>query len=117
MENSVSAMKPGATTFEVIPRTLVTAGAISQRVARAEQAGLVARRSETDGSRAVLVSLTDAGHDLVEPIAHGYAYMTPPGPLAIACWVASVCVPVRVSASIGVQQVRGEGFDQVLPRG
>jgi DNA-binding MarR family transcriptional regulator len=47
---------------------LVTAGAISQRVARAEQAGLVARRTETDGSRAVVVSLTDAGHDLVEQI-------------------------------------------------
>jgi DNA-binding MarR family transcriptional regulator len=55
-------------TRELTRRTLVTAGAISQRVARAEQAGLVARRTETDGSRAVVVSLTDAGHDLVEQI-------------------------------------------------
>jgi DNA-binding MarR family transcriptional regulator len=53
-------------TRELAERTLVTAGAISQRVARAEQAGLVVRRTETDGSRAVVVSLTEAGHELVE---------------------------------------------------
>ncbi|HEU4948785.1 MAG TPA: MarR family transcriptional regulator [Kribbella sp.] len=53
-------------TRELTRRTLVTAGAISQRVARAEQSGLVARRTETDGTRAVTVALTDAGHDLVE---------------------------------------------------
>lgn len=53
-------------TRELTQRTLVTAGAISQRVARAEQAGLVSRRTETDGSRAVVVALTKAGHDLVE---------------------------------------------------
>lgn len=53
-------------TRELSRRTLVTAGAISQRVARAEEAGLVTRRSATDGSRAVVVTLTDAGHDLVE---------------------------------------------------
>jgi DNA-binding MarR family transcriptional regulator len=54
------------TTRELSRRTLVTAGAISQRVARAEDAGLVTRRTATDGSRAVLVTLTDAGHDLIE---------------------------------------------------
>ena len=54
------------TTRELADRTLVTAGAISQRVARAEQTGLVERRTETDGSRAVVVSLTTTGHDLVE---------------------------------------------------
>src|SRR3954449_11924770 len=53
-------------TRELTRRTLVTAGAISQRVARGAQAGRVAHGSETDGSRAVVVSLTDAGHDLVE---------------------------------------------------
>jgi DNA-binding MarR family transcriptional regulator len=54
------------TTRELTRRTLVTAGAISQRVARAERAGLVTRRTEADGSRAVVVGLTPAGHDLVE---------------------------------------------------
>lgn len=54
------------TTRELTRRTLVTAGAISQRVARAETAGLVTRRTETDGSRAVVVTLTPAGHDLIE---------------------------------------------------
>jgi DNA-binding MarR family transcriptional regulator len=54
------------TTRELTRRTLVTAGAISQRVSRAERAGLVTRRTEADGSRAVVVGLTPAGHDLVE---------------------------------------------------
>ncbi|WP_020386108.1 MarR family winged helix-turn-helix transcriptional regulator [Kribbella catacumbae] len=53
-------------TRQLAERTLVTAGAISQRVGRAEQAGLVERRTEGDGSRAVIVSLTKAGHALVE---------------------------------------------------
>jgi len=53
-------------TRELSRRTLVTAGAISQRVARAEDAGLVTRRTADDGTRAVLVTLTEAGHDLIE---------------------------------------------------
>ena len=53
-------------TRELSRRTLVTAGAISQRVARGEANGLVTRRSAGDGSRAVVVTLTAAGHDLVE---------------------------------------------------
>ncbi|NEA32517.1 MarR family transcriptional regulator [Streptomyces sp. SID13031] len=53
-------------TRQLSERTLVTAGAISQRVSRAEQAGLVERRTENDGSRAVIVSLTDDGHALIE---------------------------------------------------
>jgi DNA-binding MarR family transcriptional regulator len=53
-------------TRELARRSLVTAGAISQRIARAERAGLVTRETESDGSRAVLVSLTPDGHDLVE---------------------------------------------------
>ena len=54
------------TTRELARRSLVTAGAISQRVARAESAGLVTRRAVRDGSRAVMVGLTADGHDLVE---------------------------------------------------
>ena len=54
------------TTRELARRTLVTAGAISQRVARAERDGLVTRRPDDDSSRAVVVGLTTAGHDLVE---------------------------------------------------
>lgn len=54
------------TTRELTEHTLVTAGAISQRVARAEREGLVERATETDGSRAVTITLTPAGHELVE---------------------------------------------------
>ena len=54
------------TTREIGARTLVTAGAISQRVARAERQGLVTRKAVGDRSRAVLVRLTATGHDLVE---------------------------------------------------
>ena len=53
-------------TREITRRTLVTAGAISQRVARAERQGLVRRTPATTGRRAVLVSLTAEGHALVE---------------------------------------------------
>jgi DNA-binding MarR family transcriptional regulator len=53
-------------TRELARRTLVTAGAISQRVARAEDSGLVTRRPADDGSRAVVVTLTGAGHALIE---------------------------------------------------
>lgn len=54
------------TTRELSRRTLVTAGAISQRVARAEDTGLVTRHAADDGTRAVVVTLTPAGHDLIE---------------------------------------------------
>jgi DNA-binding MarR family transcriptional regulator len=53
-------------TRELTRRTLVTAGAISQRVARAERDGLVERRAAGTGRRTVLVELTPAGHALVE---------------------------------------------------
>ncbi|MGW5354000.1 MarR family winged helix-turn-helix transcriptional regulator [Streptomyces sp. NPDC004031] len=52
-------------TREIARRTLVTAGAVSQRVARAEREGLV-RRTPGAGPRAVEVALTPAGHDLIE---------------------------------------------------
>jgi DNA-binding MarR family transcriptional regulator len=54
------------TTREISARTLVTAGAISQRLARAERAGLVRREPSSAHRRAVAVTLTDAGHRLVE---------------------------------------------------
>ncbi len=54
------------TTHELTERSLVTAGAISQRVTRAEREGLVGRDPAGEGSRAVLVTLTPAGHRLVE---------------------------------------------------
>jgi DNA-binding MarR family transcriptional regulator len=54
------------TTREIAQRALVTAGAVSQRVARAERDGLVRRTAAGDGSRAVNVTLTEGGHALVE---------------------------------------------------
>ncbi|MDR0344064.1 MAG: MarR family transcriptional regulator [Nocardiopsaceae bacterium] len=55
------------TTREITARTLVTAGAISQRIARAERAGLVERSPSGASRRAVAVRLTEAGHRLIEP--------------------------------------------------
>lgn len=55
------------TTRQLTEQTRVTAGAISQRVARAERSGLVRRApAEDPSSRAVVVTLTQAGHALVE---------------------------------------------------
>jgi DNA-binding MarR family transcriptional regulator len=54
------------TTRELTKRTLVTAGAISQRVARAEQEGLVTRAPDPSGHKAVAVALTPAGHEVIE---------------------------------------------------
>lgn len=54
------------TTREITRRTLVTAGAVSQRVARAEATGLVERAPSTASRRAVAVRLTDAGHALID---------------------------------------------------
>jgi len=53
-------------TREIASRTLVTAGAISQRVARAERAGFVRRTPGRTGRRTVLVELTAEGHALIE---------------------------------------------------
>lgn len=53
-------------TREIARRTLVTAGAISQRVARAERDGFVRRMPGTTGRRTVLVQLTPEGHALIE---------------------------------------------------
>ncbi|MBE1464218.1 MarR family winged helix-turn-helix transcriptional regulator [Kibdelosporangium phytohabitans] len=54
------------TTRQIAERTFVTAGAVSQRVARAEDAGLVTRSKSTASRRAVAVTLTPAGHELIE---------------------------------------------------
>jgi DNA-binding MarR family transcriptional regulator len=54
------------TTREITDRTLVTAGAISQRIARAEEAGLVERAPSDASRRAVGVRLTAQGHRLIE---------------------------------------------------
>ncbi|WP_423218793.1 MarR family winged helix-turn-helix transcriptional regulator [Streptomyces kasugaensis] len=54
------------TTRELGRRSLVSAGAVSQRVARAEREGLVTRRPGAGRPRTVLVELTAAGHELVE---------------------------------------------------
>ncbi|WP_369205938.1 MarR family winged helix-turn-helix transcriptional regulator [Streptomyces sp. PU-14G] len=54
------------TTRELADRSMITAGAVSQRVARAEREGLVTRRPGEGRRRSVLVELTDAGHALVE---------------------------------------------------
>jgi DNA-binding MarR family transcriptional regulator len=54
------------TTREITRRTLITAGAVSQRIARAERAGLVERAPSPVSRRAVSVRLTDAGHALIE---------------------------------------------------
>ncbi len=53
------------TTRELAERTLVTPGAVSQRLTRAERDGLVVR-SGTAGSRTVSVTMTEQGHALVE---------------------------------------------------
>ncbi|MEV6108165.1 MarR family transcriptional regulator [Streptomyces sp. NPDC051940] len=54
------------TTREIAERTLVTAGAVSQRVARAEAQGLVRRSPGGTGRRTVVVTLTTPGHELIE---------------------------------------------------
>lgn len=52
-------------TRELAQQTMVTAGAISQRLTRAERDGLVARH-RTVGDKTVVVTLLDAGHELVD---------------------------------------------------
>lgn len=54
------------TTRQLTERTMVTAGAVSQRLARAERAGWVTRSQSNASRRAVGVTLTPAGHELIE---------------------------------------------------
>ena len=51
---------------EIARQGLVSAGAISQRLARAERRGLVRRSKGGDDGRTVLVELTPAGHRFIE---------------------------------------------------
>lgn len=54
------------TTRDLAARSLVSAGAISQRVARAERSGLVARAPSDEHRKAVAIALTRSGHLLIE---------------------------------------------------
>ncbi|MEV0647773.1 MarR family winged helix-turn-helix transcriptional regulator [Phytomonospora sp. NPDC050363] len=56
------------TTRELAERCLVSAGAISQRVARAEKDGLVTRGPAGGRPKSVAVTLTSAGHDLTDAL-------------------------------------------------
>jgi DNA-binding MarR family transcriptional regulator len=51
---------------EIARRTLISPGAISQRLTRAEHQGLVSRHKAGPDGRHVTVELTPRGHDLVE---------------------------------------------------
>lgn len=51
---------------QLAQRALVSAGAVSQRVTRAQRSGLVTRQPAGGDGRGVLVTLTAAGHALVE---------------------------------------------------
>jgi DNA-binding MarR family transcriptional regulator len=57
---------------EIAHRAMVTAGAISQRLARAEQAGLV-ERGRVPGSRRRVVRLLPEGHALVDRLVGSIA--------------------------------------------
>jgi DNA-binding MarR family transcriptional regulator len=50
----------------IAERSLISAGAISQRVARAEREGLVTRERSARDGRLTYVALTGAGHALIE---------------------------------------------------
>jgi len=50
----------------IAERSLLTPGAISQRVASAERDGLVRRRRASGDARGVVVELTAAGHERIE---------------------------------------------------
>ncbi|PYE20834.1 DNA-binding MarR family transcriptional regulator [Williamsia limnetica] len=55
-------------TRELADQALITAGAISQRVSRAEGQGLVTRHADPKVARRVEVQLTELGHHTVEQL-------------------------------------------------
>jgi DNA-binding MarR family transcriptional regulator len=55
-----------ATPSELARSTLISAGAVSQRLARAERDGFIRRQRSRDDGRVVFVELTAAGHELIE---------------------------------------------------
>ena len=58
-------------TRELAARCLITPGAVTQRVDRAQQEGLVRRLAAHPGTRAVPVELTPEGHHAVENAVDG----------------------------------------------
>ncbi|MER7081647.1 DNA-binding transcriptional regulator, MarR family [Saccharopolyspora kobensis] len=54
------------TPAEIAEKCLVSGGAITQRVARAEDAGLVRTQRSASGKRTVAVELTAHGHQVIE---------------------------------------------------
>lgn len=56
------------TTQTLAERCLVSAGAISQRLARAEGAGLITREPAGRGRKSIAVTLTEAGHRALTPV-------------------------------------------------
>ncbi|MFB6891310.1 MarR family winged helix-turn-helix transcriptional regulator [Kitasatospora sp. NPDC056327] len=58
-------------TRELAARCLITPGAVTQRVDRAQHEGLVHRLAPDPGTRAVPVELTPEGHHAVENAVHG----------------------------------------------
>ncbi|MEU6270685.1 MarR family winged helix-turn-helix transcriptional regulator [Saccharopolyspora shandongensis] len=51
---------------EIAENCLVSGGAITQRVARAEESGLVRSQRSASGKRTVMVELTPRGHQAIE---------------------------------------------------
>lgn len=59
------------TAGELVRQTMVTTGAITNRIDRLEQRGLVAR-ARTDDRRKVIVRLTEQGLDLVDAVVDSH---------------------------------------------
>ncbi len=51
---------------QLTDQTMVTSGAISQRLDRLERQGLIVRRRNADDRRSVMVALTPTGRDLID---------------------------------------------------
>lgn len=67
----LAALRRAGAPFERAPGelaryTMVTTGAITKRIDRLEQAGLVTRRPDADDGRGRRVALTDAGRQLID---------------------------------------------------
>ncbi|EOM74498.1 MarR family transcriptional regulator [Rhodococcus rhodnii] len=60
------------TAGELAKQTLVTTGGLTLRVNRLEDAGLVTRERDETDARVVYVTLTDAGHELIDSVADAH---------------------------------------------
>jgi DNA-binding MarR family transcriptional regulator len=70
----LASLRRGGPPYRASPTTLYrrlmrTSGAITNRLHRLEDAGLIARVSDPSDARGLLVELTDAGHRLVDELA------------------------------------------------